>query len=128
TEAWGELTPWNSDSDAVQKTASGLEYIVVESGPEGGVSPTPNNRAVVYYEGRLAETGETFDSAYARGRYAEFGVTQVIPGWTEALQLMKPGDRWMLYLPSDIAYGERETGSIPANSDLIFEVQLMAVQ
>ncbi|MEO0881155.1 MAG: FKBP-type peptidyl-prolyl cis-trans isomerase [Pseudomonadota bacterium] len=128
TEAWDRLTPWNSEADGVQKTASGLEYVVIESGPEDGQSPTPNSRAVVYYEGRLAETGATFDSAYERGRYAEFGVTQVIPGWTEALQLMKPGDRWMLYLPANIAYGEREAGSIPANSDLIFEVQLMAVQ
>ncbi|MEM8636105.1 MAG: FKBP-type peptidyl-prolyl cis-trans isomerase, partial [Pseudomonadota bacterium] len=128
TAAWDRLTPWNSDAEGVQKTASGLEYVVVQSGPEDGTSPTPNNRAVVYYEGRLAETGETFDSAYARGRFAEFGVTQVIPGWTEALQLMKPGDRWMVYLPADIAYGPRATGSIPANSDLIFEVQLMAVQ
>ncbi|MEM9669265.1 MAG: FKBP-type peptidyl-prolyl cis-trans isomerase [Pseudomonadota bacterium] len=126
TEAWETYTPWNSDTEGMQKTESGLEYIVLESGPEGGENPTPNSRAMVFYEGRLAENGEIFDSAYERGQHAEFGVTQVIPGWTEALQLMKPGDRWLIYLPSDIAYGDRERPTIPANSDLIFEVQLMA--
>ncbi|MEO1476016.1 MAG: FKBP-type peptidyl-prolyl cis-trans isomerase, partial [Pseudomonadota bacterium] len=128
TEAWERLTPWDSDAEGVQKTDSGLEYVVLESGPESGIGPTESSRAMVFYEGRLAETGDVFDSAYERGQHAEFGVTQVIAGWTEALQLMKPGDRWMIYLPSEIAYGESERPNIPANSDLIFEVQLMAVQ
>jgi len=127
-EAWETLTPWNSEGSDVQKTDSGLEYVVLASGPEDGTSPTRADRVVVYYEGRLAETGETFDSAYARGESIDFGVTQVIPGWTEALQLMRPGDRWLVYLPADIAYGAAgRPPTIPENSDLIFEVQLMAV-
>lgn len=125
--AWERLTPWDSAAEGVQKTESGLEYVVLEAGPEDGSHPTTANRVSVYYEGRLAETGETFDSAYARGEPIEFGVTQVIPGWTEALQLMRPGDRWMVYLPADIAYGASGRPGIPPNSDLIFEVQLVDV-
>jgi len=127
--AWEKYTPWNSDAENVQKTESGLEYIVLEAGDAAGASPTRANQVEVYYEGRLT-TGETFDSAYARGESIEFGVTGVIPGWTEALQLMRPGDRWLVYLPSNIAYGQtpRPGGLIKPGDDLIFEMQLMNVR
>ena len=128
TAAWDRLTPWDSDGEGVQKTASGLEYVVLESGDASGAQPTPQDRVMVFYEGRLASDGSTFDSAYARGQPATFGVTQVIAGWTEALQLMRPGDRWMVYLPAEIAYGATGRPGIPENSDLIFEVQMMGIE
>lgn len=127
--AWEKYTPWNPNGEAVQKTDSGLQYIVLESGDPAGAKPTRADRVEVYYEGRLI-TGETFDSAYARGESIEFGVTQVIPGWTEALQLMRPGDRFMVYLPSNIAYGQtpRAGGIIKPGDDLIFEMQLVSIK
>ena len=127
--AWDKYTPWNSDASEVQKTASGLEYIVLEAGDTAGTSPTTADTVEVYYEGRLT-TGETFDSAYARGESIEFGVTRVIAGWTEALQLMRPGDRWLVYIPSEIAYGQnpRPGGLIKPGDDLIFEMQLVGVR
>lgn len=129
TAAWQKYTPWNSNAAGVEKTDSGLEYIVLEAGDPAGVSPTPANSVEVYYEGRLT-TGETFDSAYERGESIEFGVTRVIAGWTEALQLMRPGDRWLVYIPSEIAYGQnpRPGGLIKPGDDLIFEMQLINVQ
>lgn len=129
TAAWEQNTPWNSDADGIQKTESGIEYIIIESGDASGVSPTRADTVDVYYEGRLT-TGETFDSAYERGESIQFGVTQVIAGWTETLQLMKPGDRWLVYIPSNIAYGEnpRPGGLIKPGDDLIFEMQLLGVR
>ena len=128
--AWDKYTPWNSDLEEVRKTDSGLEYIILEEGDNSKPSPTTANRVEVYYEGRIAEGGAVFDSSYARGEPIEFGVTQVIKGWTEALQLMHPGDRWLVYLPADIAYGDspRPGGIIKPGDDLIFEVQLMDVR
>lgn len=109
-------------------TASGLRYQVLSSGPAGGRSPTRLDTVKVHYRGTLTD-GTVFDSSIDRGTPATFGVGQVIPGWTEALQLMKPGDKWMLYIPSHLAYGNRAVGGkIPPNSDLIFEVQLLEIQ
>ena len=80
------------------------------------------------YEGRFAEDGEIFDSAYQRGEPIMFQTNGVIPGWQEALSLMKPGDRWLIHVPSDIGYGERGyPGAIPPNADLNFEVELIDV-
>lgn len=113
-------------TDGMTTTPSGLRYKVLASGPAGGVSPTLYDSVTVHYKGMLTD-GTVFDSSYERGAPATFGVSQVIPGWTEALQLMKPGDQWLLYLPSNIAYGPLATGMIPANSDLIFQVHLLQV-
>lgn len=110
----------------VVTTPSGLRYKVLVSGPAGGVSPTLNDSVTVHYKGTLTN-GTVFDSSYERGAPATFGVSQVIPGWTEALQLMKPGDQWLIYLPANIAYGPLATGMIPSNSDLIFQVHLLQV-
>lgn len=108
-------------------TSSGLQYRVVASGPAGGQSPGPNSSVRVHYRGMLTD-GTVFDSSIDRGSPATFGVSQVIPGWTEALQLMKPGDQWVLYIPARLAYGSRAVGSqIPPNSDLIFQVALLNV-
>lgn len=106
---------------------SGLRYQVLSSGPATGVSPTLYDSVSVHYRGTL-RNGTVFDSSIDRGEPATFGVSQVIPGWTEALRLMKPGDKWMLYIPSHLAYGDRAVGDkITPHSDLIFEVQLLQV-
>lgn len=127
--AWSKYTPWNSDLPEVKKTGTGLEYVVLASGDAAGKSPVNGQEVVVYYEGRLAETGEMFDSAFQRGQPEIFPSDQLISGWVEALAMMKPGDRWMVYIPSDLAYGERGTpgGPIPPNAALVFEVELADV-
>ncbi len=105
---------------------SGLRYQVLASGPADGKSPGINDSVTVHYRGTLTN-GTQFDSSYDRGAPTTFGVGQVIPGWTEALQLMKPGDQWVIFVPASLGYGPRAMGSIPANSDLIFQVQLLKV-
>ena len=115
------------DSSGRVTTASGLQYQVLASGPAGGRSPTHFDSVIVHYRGTLTD-GTVFDSSYDRGQPATFGVGEVIPGWTEALKLMKPGDKWMLNIPSTLAYGNRAVGGkIPPNSDLIFQVELLQV-
>ncbi|MEQ1748958.1 MAG: FKBP-type peptidyl-prolyl cis-trans isomerase [Prosthecobacter sp.] len=115
------------DSSGKVTTASGLQYRVLTSGPTDGRSPTHFNSVIVHYRGTLTD-GTVFDSSYDRGQPASFGVGEVIPGWTEALKLMKPGDKWMLFIPSQLAYGSRAVGGkIPPNSDLIFQVELLQV-
>lgn len=127
TEAWETFTPWNSDLPEVQKTGSGLEYIILASGDESGASPQGGEYVAVYYEGRLDATGDVFDSAFQRGEPALFPANRVIPGWVEALKLMKPGDRWLVHVPGSLAYGPRGNGPIPPNAALNFEVELMEV-
>lgn len=126
-EAWAKYTPWDGSNDGIVKTDSGLEYIVLSEGKDGGVSPNPTDMVVVYYEGRFADTGEIFDSAFKRGEAAMFPANGVIPGWVEALAMMTPGERWLVHIPSDLAYGPQGYGPIPANAALNFEVELMDV-
>lgn len=128
-EAWSTYTPWDSSRDGIRTTESGLEYVVITEGDTTKPSPKGSDRVVVYYEGRLDATGAVFDSAYKRGEAAIFPASGLIPGWVEALQLMHPGDRWLLHIPSELAYGETGTpgGEIPPGSDLNFEVELMDV-
>lgn len=115
----------NAAKEGVTALPSGLQYKVVSSG--SGKSPKESDRVTVHYRGRLID-GTEFDSSYSRGEPTSFGVNQVIPGWTEALQLMKEGDKWELYIPPKLAYGERGAGTrIPPNSALIFEVELISV-
>ncbi len=102
-----------------------LQYKVLAEG--SGQSPSTNDMVTVNYRGTLID-GTEFDSSYKRGQPATFPVTGVIRGWTEALRLMKPGAKWELYLPSELAYGERGTASIEPNSTLIFEVELISAQ
>jgi peptidylprolyl isomerase len=129
TAAWGKYMPWNSELPEVKKTGSGLEYVVLTSGDPSGPSPENGEMVAVHYEGRLAETGELFDSSFERGEPAVFPSNQLIAGWVEALEMMRPGDRWMLYIPSNLGYGEAGTpgGPIPPNAPLVFEVEMMDV-
>jgi len=115
----------NKGEKGVKTTASGLQYKVITTGK--GKRPTAEDTVTVNYRGTLID-GTEFDSSYKRNQPATFPVKGVIPGWTEALQLMKEGSKWMLYLPSTIAYGERGTGNmIGPNSTLIFEVELLSI-
>lgn len=127
--AWSKYTPWDSARDGIVKTSTGLQYVVLSPAPEGAKKPTKKDRVAVHYEGRLASDGSFFDSSFSRGEPAVFGVTQVIPGWTEVLQLMGAGERVLVFIPSALAYGATGTpgGPIPPNADLIFEVSLLDV-
>lgn len=115
----------NKEREGVKITKSGLQYEVVKEG--SGAAPKSTNRVTVNYEGRLID-GTVFDSSYTRGQPATFGVTQVIRGWTEGLQLMKPGAVYLFYIPSRLAYGVEGSGKIGPNECLIFKVELISVQ
>ena len=114
-----------SANEDVQTTESGLQYIVMEPGE--GDSPVAADSVEVHYEGRLID-GTVFDSSIARGQPAEFGLNQVIPGWTEGLQLMKPGGKARLTIPSELGYGPGGVGNIPPNAVLVFDVELIEVK
>lgn len=115
----------NVDKEGVRVTDSGLQYKVITEG--NGQTPSAHSRVRVHYEGRLTD-GTVFDSSYKRGTPAEFGLGQVIPGWTEGLQLMKEGSVYELTIPSKLGYGEVGVkGHIPGNSVLIFKVELIKV-
>lgn len=115
----------NAKRNGVVTTASGLQYEVVVQG-EGPV-PTAASKVTTHYKGTLID-GTVFDSSYDRGNPATFDVTRVIKGWTEALQLMPQGSKWKLYIPYELAYGDRAAGpKIPPYSTLIFEIELLEV-
>jgi len=116
----------NAHAPGVHVTASGLQYKVLKSGPASGVPPKATDEVKVNYEGKLLD-GTVFDSSYQRGEPAVFGVTGLIPAWTEALQLMRPGDEWELYAPAELAYGDQGAGPIPPGSVLQFKIELIAV-
>lgn len=106
-------------------TASGLKYIVLKEGT--GKQPTATSNVKVHYTGTMLD-GKVFDSSVQRGQPIDFGLNQVIPGWTEGVQLMKEGAKYKFYIPSKLAYGERGAGGvIPPNTDLIFEVELLKI-
>ncbi|MDP3738113.1 MAG: FKBP-type peptidyl-prolyl cis-trans isomerase [Hyphomonadaceae bacterium] len=129
TAAWAKYVPWSSASLDVKKTGSGVEYVVLGSGPASGTPPMASQRGTVFYEGRLNSGGGAFDSAYQRREPATFPVGAVIPGFAEALQLMKPGDHWLVFIPSALGYGAEGAGDdIPPNADLIFEIDMVAVK
>ena len=119
-----EFLESNGAREGVVTLASGLQYEVVNDGT--GATPTASSTVRTHYEGTLIN-GEVFDSSYKRGQPAEFPVGGVIAGWTEALQLMQEGAKWRLYIPSNLAYGERAAGSIPPHSTLIFDIELLQV-
>jgi FKBP-type peptidyl-prolyl cis-trans isomerase len=116
----------NAKREGVITTESGLQYEILEEGQ--GEKPESTDRVTVHYRGTLLD-GTVFDSSYDRGSPATFGVNQVIPGWTEALQLMSIGSKYKLYIPSKLAYGSRGAGqTIGPNACLIFEVELIEIQ
>jgi len=114
----------NSKKQGVVTLPSGLQYKVITEGQ--GQSPTLNDEVTCHYRGTFID-GKVFDSSYDRGEPARFPVNGVIKGWTEALQLMKQGSKWMLYIPADLGYGEQNVPGIEPNSVLIFEVELLSV-
>lgn len=116
----------NAEKEGVIVTKSGLQYKVLKSGD--GKQATVNDTVVTHYRGTLID-GREFDSSYKRNKPATFPVRGVIAGWTEALQLMKVGDKWELYIPSNLAYGEAQRSElITPNSTLIFEIELLEVK
>lgn len=115
----------NATKEGVVTLPSGLQYKIITQGT--GAIPTTESQVKVHYHGTLID-GTVFDSSVDRGEPITFGVTQVIPGWTEALQLMPVGSKWILYIPYSLAYGDRDGGPIPAYSNLIFEVELIDIE
>lgn len=115
----------NAGRDGVVSLDSGLQYEVLEEGE--GDSPAAEDTVTTHYEGRLID-GTVFDSSYQRGEPASFPLNRVIPGWTEGLQLMSPGAKYRLYVPPSLAYGDRSAGTIPPNSTLVFDVELLEVE
>jgi len=116
----------NAKKAGVITTASGLQYTVTKEGT--GKQPTASSVVTVHYKGQLLD-GKVFDSSYDRGQPVEFPLNQVIPGWTEGLQLMKEGSKATFYIPAKLAYGEQGVpGTIPPNSTLIFDVELLQVK
>lgn len=115
----------NGAKEGVITTESGLQYEVMTEG--SGAKPTADNQVTVHYHGMLTD-GTVFDSSVDRGEPAQFGVTQVIPGWVEALQLMSVGDKWKLTIPSALAYGDKGAGGlIGPGETLVFEVELIGI-
>ena len=121
-----EFLAENKNNEGVQVTDSGLQYKVLEEG--SGVSPDSSDKVRVHYEGTLLD-GETFDSSYKRGEPVEFPLNQVIPGWTEGVQLMKEGAKYKFWIPGELGYGAnpRPGGPIGPNETLVFEVELLKV-
>ena len=113
-----------SNNKSVYTTASGLKYRKVKEG--NGKKPKATDRVKVHYTGKLID-GTTFDSSVDRGEPITFALNQVIPGWTEGLQLMDEGSKYFLYIPYNLGYGEQPAGSIPPGSTLIFEVELLEI-
>lgn len=116
----------NAKKEGVTTTASGLQYKVLSEG-KGGPKPGPRTKVTVHYAGQLIN-GKEFDSSYKRGQPIDFGLNQVIPGWSEGVQLMSEGDKYEFYIPSDLGYGPRGAGgAIPGNATLIFQVELLKI-
>jgi FKBP-type peptidyl-prolyl cis-trans isomerase len=114
----------NAKKEGVMATKSGLQYKILKEG--NGASPRASDVVRTHYHGTFMN-GDVFDSSVERGEPAEFPVNGVIPGWTEALQQMKVGSKWQLFVPSALAYGEKGYGDIPPNTALIFEVELLDI-
>jgi peptidylprolyl isomerase/FKBP-type peptidyl-prolyl cis-trans isomerase FklB len=126
TNAGKAFLAQNAKAADIHATASGLQYRILKSGPVTGAHPTGDGEVKVNYEGKLLD-GTVFDSSYARGVPAVLSVEQLIPGWQEALKLMRPGDTWLVYLPPELSYGDQDAGPIPAGSVLVFKLELIAV-
>ncbi|MGB0165581.1 MAG: FKBP-type peptidyl-prolyl cis-trans isomerase [Luteibaculum sp.] len=124
-QAGKEFLEKNAKREGVVSLPSGLQYEIIKEGT-GDKTPEITDRVKVHYHGTLID-GTVFDSSVQRGSPAQFPVNGVIRGWVEALQLMKPGAKWKLYIPYDLAYRDRSAGKIPAFSTLIFEVELLEI-
>ena len=120
-----EYLAHNSGMPGIKTTPSGLQYKVIESGDPKAASPQPTDQITVRYRGTLLD-GSEFDSSYKRGIPATFSVNSVIPGWQEALVMMKPGAKWQLFVPPELAYGAAPRHGIPGGSLLIFDLELQS--
>ena len=120
-----EFLKLTAKKDSVQTTPSGLQYKVITMGT--GEKPQPTQKVKVNYEGRLID-GTVFDSSFKHGKPVTFPCNQVIKGWTEALCMMPVGSKWELYVPQQLAYGDREQGKIPPFSTLVFTVELLSIE
>ena len=118
----------NAKKAGVQTLPDGLQYLIVHSGPAGGLKPKLNDEVKVHYEGKLI-TGKVFDSSYERGQPASMPLKGLVMAWQEALQLMRPGDEWILYVPPELGYGAEGAGGgeIPPGAALIFKIELIDV-
>ncbi len=114
----------NKKNKGVKELPSGLQYKIIKKGT--GKTPTADSKVKTHYRGTLID-GTEFDSSYKRNAPAEFPVKGVIKGWTEALQIMKEGAKWELYIPANLAYGQQSRSGIPPNSTLIFEIELLEI-
>jgi len=124
-EAGQKFLAENKTKEGVQVTPSGIQYKVLVEGK--GPKPSATDRVKVHYHGTLLD-GTVFDSSVQRGEPATFGLNQVISGWTEAIQLMPVGSKWIIYIPENLAYGARQSGAIPPFSTLTFEVELLDIE
>ena len=120
-----EFLAQNSQVGGVKTTSSGLQYLVLNEGT-GSEHPAASDKVKVHYHGTLID-GTVFDSSVDRGQPISFGLNQVIKGWTEGLQLMVVGEKTRLFIPSNLGYGNRSMGAIPAGSVLIFDVELLGI-
>ncbi len=126
--AWQAFFPWNPESDAVSTLPSGVAIVALERGDASAPTAQATDTVLIHYEGRLAETSEFFDSSWSRGEPTRFPVGDLIPGFTEALTLMRPGDRFLVHIPSDQAYGEDGAGdAVPPGADLMFQIVLLQI-
>jgi len=116
----------NAKADGVESLPSGVQYKVVRSGPAGGERPDRNDLVRVDYEGTLTD-GTVFDSSFQSGQPAVFTVSDVVPGWTEALQQMRVGDEWLVYVPPAQGYGEQGRPGIPSNAVMVFRIKLLEI-
>ena len=116
----------NKAQSGVITTASGLQYKIVRAGPKDAPLAREGDEVKVHYEGKLP-SGEVFDSSYEQGAPAVFTVGQLVEGWNEALQLMRPGDELLLWVPPELGYGEEGVGPIPPNAVLVFRMEMLGV-
>ena len=116
----------NAHAPGIVVTHDGLQYRIVRSGPATGLKPKLADEVKVNYEAKLLD-GEVVDSSYERGQPAVMTVRDLIPGWQEALQLMRPGDEWLIYLPAKLGYGDKGAGPIPPGAVLMFKLDLIDV-
>ncbi|MGY0215895.1 FKBP-type peptidyl-prolyl cis-trans isomerase [Endozoicomonadaceae bacterium StTr2] len=116
----------NAEQEGVFSTDSGLQYQILQQVEDNNNKPSATDRVRVHYHGTLID-GTVFDSSVERGSPISFGLNQVIPGWTEGLQLMSIGEKYRLFIPSNLGYGTQSAGSIPRCSVLIFEVELLGI-
>ncbi len=132
-DAWKKATPWPTGSSEIHRQNSGLEYIVIESGPDDGIPATDRDFANLHVEGRI--DGETMDdgqpvvvqSTYADQETVRYPVADLTPGWNELLHLMRPGDHWMVMMPPHLMYGQEGDGRIPPNATIVYEVRLDSI-